>query len=229
MSGERVLSLRKVIFLFQLISPSLLWKQLSPAGCACAPTHPGSTARISIRIRQFTSVDCRQLLDIDVLQQNLLPVSYQPDHPQQSEESVLALKGWRDNKSGSECLTPEDKDLLTRVLTQEMLDEVVRHGKDFRGCRRKENMEALQLFSQQLLITAGKAVKFTFDDKQSFQAFGVVLLKHLEDLMMQKNITGWCQATIGRCEDLLLSGLRTSPNVSIAGFHKCFRPRPSTS
>lgn len=122
-------------------------------------------------------------------------------------------------QKGSKRLTPEDKDLLSRVLAQEMLDQVVRHGKDFRSCRRGKNCLEHCDFKP-IRVGAG----FTFDDKQSFQAFGVVFLKHLEDLVTQKNITGG-----GRPATSGLPGLCTSPNVSIAGFHKCFRPSPSTS
>lgn len=50
-----------------------------------------------------------------------------------------------------------------------------------------------------------KGLRFTFDDKQSFQAFGIVLLEHLEDLVMQKYITGRCQSTLSGFEDLLRS------------------------
>lgn len=35
------------------------------------------------------------------------------------------------------CLTSQDADLLSRGLTQKVLDEVVGHRKDFRGCDRK--------------------------------------------------------------------------------------------
>lgn len=43
-------------------------------------------------------------------------------------------------QKGSKHLTPEDKDLLSRVLAQEMLDQVVRHGEDFRSCRREKTV-----------------------------------------------------------------------------------------
>lgn len=37
-------------------------------------------------------------------------------------------------------LTPEDADLLSCVLAQKVLDEVVGHRKNLRGCRRKREL-----------------------------------------------------------------------------------------
>ena len=36
------------------------------------------------------------------------------------------------------CLTPEDEDLLPRVLAQKVLDEVVGHREEFRSYRRQK-------------------------------------------------------------------------------------------
>lgn len=84
------------------------------------------------------------------------------------------------------CLTSQDADLLSRGLTQKVLDEVVSHRKDFRGCDRKSRNLSIGRSAKFVVL---KKYEITFDNKQFLQPFWIVVFKHLEDLVQQRNIS----------------------------------------